>query len=81
MVSKTLICVQRLCRIEIIPDYTGVGLGRCHCIKRVKYRVPHSLRKTQDTNTNTVAHTSIFITKKYTSPLNFVITAVNWLLG
>ena len=23
MYSKTLICVQRLCRIEIVPDYTG----------------------------------------------------------
>ena len=32
MQSKLLICVQRLCRIEIIPDYTGVGLGRFHCI-------------------------------------------------
>ena len=28
--AKMLICVQRLCRIEIIPDYTGVGLGRFH---------------------------------------------------
>ena len=32
MYSKTLICVQKLCRIDIIPDYTGVGLGRFHCI-------------------------------------------------
>ena len=31
MYSKTLFCVQRLCRIEIILDYTGVGLGRFHC--------------------------------------------------
>ena len=31
MYSKTLICVQRLCRIEIIPDYTGVGLDRLEC--------------------------------------------------
>ena len=30
-VYKTFICVQRLCRIEIIPDYTGVGLARFHC--------------------------------------------------
>ena len=29
-IVKTLICVQKLCRIEIIPDYTGVGLGRFH---------------------------------------------------
>ena len=28
---KTLICVQRLCRIEIIPVYTGVGLGSFRC--------------------------------------------------
>ena len=28
MYSKPLICVQRLCRFVIIPDYTGVGLGR-----------------------------------------------------
>ena len=27
MYNKTLICVQRLCRIEIVPDYTCVGLG------------------------------------------------------
>ena len=32
MYNKTLICVQRLCRIRIIADYTGVGLGRFHCI-------------------------------------------------
>ena len=28
---KTFTGVQRLCRIEIIPDYTGVGLDRFHC--------------------------------------------------
>ena len=32
MHSKTLICVQRFCRIQKIPDYTGVGLDRFHCI-------------------------------------------------
>ena len=36
--SKSLICVQRLCRIEIVLDYPGVGLGRsrlnCICINR-----------------------------------------------
>ena len=31
---KPLICVQRLCRNEIIPDYRSVGLAcRLHCIK------------------------------------------------
>ena len=32
MYNKKLICVQRLCRIEIVPDYTGDGSGRFHCI-------------------------------------------------
>ena len=31
MYSKTVICVQRLCGIDIIRDYAGVGLGRFHC--------------------------------------------------
>ena len=30
MYSKTLIRIK-LCRIEIVPDYTGVGLGRFLC--------------------------------------------------
>ena len=30
MYSKTFICVQRLCRIEIIQGYTCVGLVRFH---------------------------------------------------
>ena len=32
MFKKTLICVERLRRIEIIPDSTGVEFGRFHCI-------------------------------------------------
>ena len=32
MYKKTLICVERLRRIEIIPDSTGVEFGRFHCI-------------------------------------------------
>ena len=32
MHSKTLICVERFCRIQKIPDYTGVGFDRFHCI-------------------------------------------------
>ena len=31
MHSKTLICVERFCRIQKIPDYTGVGVDRFHC--------------------------------------------------
>ena len=38
MYSKMLIYVQRLCQIEIIPDYTGVGLAcRFHCTIKVRY--------------------------------------------
>ena len=29
---NTHLCVQRLCRMEILPDNTGVGLGRFHSI-------------------------------------------------
>ena len=53
MYSKTLICVQRLRRMEIIPDYTGVGLGRfplkaTKCVDRdmVRRCVEHNMLAT-----------------------------------
>ena len=42
MYSKTLICVQRFCRIEIIPDYTGVGstVPICSCVSLLGAKKP-----------------------------------------
>ena len=36
MYSKTLICVQRLCRIEIIPDYTGSTVFGNYSVNKYK---------------------------------------------
>ena len=37
MFSKAFICVQRLCRIEIIPDYKGYTTQMVVSIRRPQY--------------------------------------------